>query len=89
MARKHYKITFKDRVVIYTVGGVNNIGHSVPCRVIHEGQMELMNLMLIDIAEPHFSCTEEEFYSRLTPKMLEHYIELKSKEFKVVKHNTT
>lgn len=89
MARKHYKITFKDRVVIYTVGGVNNIGHSVPYRVIHEGQMELMNFMLMDIDEPHFSCTDEEFYARLTPKMLEHYKELKSKEFKVVKHNTT
>jgi hypothetical protein len=51
--------------------------------------MELMNFMLMDIDEPHFSCTDEEFYARLTPKMLEHYKELKSKEFKVVKHNTT
>lgn len=88
MARKHYKITFRDRVVIYTVGGVDNLGHSVPYRVILKEQLEILNMMLRDIAEPSFSCTDEEFYARLTPKLHEDYKSLRSNEFKLIPNTT-
>lgn len=88
MAIKHYKITFRDRVVIYTVGGVDNIGGSVPFRVISKGQLEILNMMLRNIAEASFSCTDEEFYVRLTPKMYENYKSLRSNEFKLIPNTT-
>ncbi len=88
MARNHYKITFGNRVVIYTtvVGNVNSLGSSVPVRVIDEQQMELMNLMLLDLNNVSFSCSEEEFYARLTPNTLKGFRELRSNVFKVKKH---
>lgn len=85
MARvKSYKMTFRDSEICYNiVGYVKDLGNTVPVRFINEEQMELMNLMLHDITEPVFNCTEEEFYNRLTPSMLENYKELRSNIFKL------
>jgi hypothetical protein len=78
-------ITFRDGVVLYTVvGNVHKLGSSVPIQVINNEQMELIKLMLSDITEPVFSCSNEEFYSRLTVSMFEGYLRLKSNEFKLI-----
>jgi hypothetical protein len=72
--------------VNYTlVDGVGKLGSSVPIRVIEQEQMELMRIMLCDIAEPVFSCSEEEFHARLTPNTLNRFKELKSNVFKLKK----
>ena len=81
MSRHSYKITFKDKVITYATK--DNV-HSVPYRILDKSQMKLMNLMLHDIAEPRFNCSEKEFYDRLTPTMLQHYKHLKKNEFKIV-----
>lgn len=84
MARNSYKMHFKDKTIVYSnVHSSDTPYMENPYRVLSEEQMELMNLMLMDSPEPSFSCTEEEFYNRLTPKMLEGYRELKSNVFKL------
>lgn len=81
MARKHYYISFKDKVVVYSLHE-----HLVPTRVIEEYQLKLMNLMFKNLKELSFSCTDEEFYQTLTPNMYEKYKELKSNEFEIKSH---
>jgi hypothetical protein len=78
MARKHYYLSFRDRVVVYALHD-----HAVPTRIIEKYQLELMNLMLLNVKEAAFSCTDEEFFKRLTPTMLANYKRLKSNDFKI------
>jgi hypothetical protein len=85
MARNSYKISFKDKIVVYAI---NKSEDSVPYRIIHKKQLEILNMMLSDIAEPSFSCTDEEFYSKLTPRLHENYLSLKSNEFKLIPNTT-
>lgn len=82
MARNSYKMTFRDSAVRYVLENTNHDDTTVPIKVLEEEQMEVINHMLLDIPEANFSCTEEEFYNRLTPTMLEWYREHRSNEFK-------
>ena len=81
MARHSYKITFKDKVITYAS---KDHVHAVPYRILDKSEMKLMNLMLHDIAEPSFGCSEAEFHSRLTPQMLQNYKDLRKNEFKII-----
>ena len=81
MSRKQYYLSFKDRVVVYALHN-----HSVPTRIIEPYQLKLLNLMLKNLKEASFSCTDEEFFERLTPTMLENYIRLKINEFELNTH---
>lgn len=78
MARKHYCISFTNKVVVYALHK-----HLVPTRVIEPYQLRLLNLMLKNLKEASFSCTDEEFIQRLTPSMLDYYLALKSNEFEI------
>lgn len=74
-----YTITFKDSVVIYTLTSIDN--SILPFRILSGEQMELLNLMLLDTPNPVFSCSEKQFYSRLTLQALERYKIIKENEF--------
>lgn len=83
MARNKYKINFKDKTIIYS-NSEEHKDNSLPFRIMNKGEMKIMRLTLFDIKEATFSCTEEEFYKRLTPEHLAGLKEIRKNDFNLV-----